>query len=113
MPHNDPVRDFRFALGKSASDILVAMEEQDIVGSIMVGHDGHRGWFYYVAVDPERRLHGTGRALVQAAEAWLKERHVVKAHLMIRETNVAVMRFYERIGYELMPRIAMQKWLKE
>ena len=108
---NDPVQDFRFALGKPASDILLA-ELDSIVGAIMVGHDGHRGWLYYVAVAPAQRRQGIGRMLVEAAEGWLKQRGVPKAHLMVRETNHQVAAFYERIGYEPMPRINMQKWLK-
>ena len=109
VPHNDPVADFRFALGKPNSDIFVL---DDVSGSAMVGHDGHRGWLYYVAVAPNRRRQGLGRALVIAAEAWLKERGVPKAHLMVRETNQAVADFYKHLGYDPMPRINMQKWLK-
>ena len=107
--YNDPVADFRFARGKPNSDILVL---DDVSGSVMVGHDGHRGWLYYVAVAPDRRRQGLGRALVAAAEAWLKGRGVPKAHLMVRETNQAVADFYKRLGYDRMPRINMQKWLK-
>jgi ribosomal protein S18 acetylase RimI-like enzyme len=79
----------------------------------MVGHDGHRGWMYYVAVDPGMRRQGVGRALVQAGEEWLRERGVPKVHLMVRETNNAVVEFYARIGYDPMPRYNMQKWLKQ
>ena len=111
VAYNDPVADFRFALGKPGSDILVA-EEARILGAIMVGHDGHRGWLYYVAVDPALRRRGIGRALVAAAEHWLAERGVPKVHLMVRETNQTVTEFYRRIGYGLMPRTTMQKWLK-
>lgn len=109
VPYNDPAADFRFALGKTNSDVLVL---DDLRGSVMVGHDGHRGWLYYVAVAPDRRRQGLGRALVEAAEAWLKQRGVPKAHLMVRETNQAVAAFYQRLGYDVMPRVSMQKWLK-
>jgi len=110
-PYNDPHADFRFALGKPGSDILLA-ETDGIIGAVMVGHDGHRGWLWYVAVDPARQRQGIGRALVAAAELWLKQRGVPKVHLMVRETNEAVTAFYSRMGYDLMPRINMQKWLK-
>jgi ribosomal protein S18 acetylase RimI-like enzyme len=108
-PYNDPATDFRFALGKSNSDVLVT---EDLAGSVMVGHDGHRGWLYYVAVAPSRQRQGVGRMLVRAAEQWLTGRGVPKVHLMVRETNAAVTAFYQRLGYEPMPRINMQKWLK-
>lgn len=87
VSHNDPATDFRFARGGPSSDVLVATDgERRIAGSAMVGHDGHRGWLYYVAVE---------------------------AQLMVRETNGEVVRFYQRIGYEPMPRINLQKWLKK
>ena len=111
--YNDPSADFRFARDKPASDILVAQEGGEIVGSVMVGHDGHRGWLYYVAVAPARQRQGLGRALVQAGEEWLRDRGVPKVHLMVRETNTAVVEFYARIGYDPMPRTNMQKWLKQ
>jgi ribosomal protein S18 acetylase RimI-like enzyme len=108
--YNNPVKDFRFALGKPGSDVLVA-EAEGIVGSVMVGHDGHRGWFYYVAVAPAQQRKGIGRALVQAAEAWLRQHGVAKAQLMVRETNRDAAAFYKRLGYDPMPRINMQRWL--
>ena len=59
-----------------------------------------------------RRRQGLGRTLIAAAETWLKERGVPKVHLMVRETNQAVAAFYRGIGYDPMPRINLQKWLK-
>jgi ribosomal protein S18 acetylase RimI-like enzyme len=111
VPYNDPAKDFRFALGKPASDVLVA-EDGAILGSVMVGHDGHRGWIYYLAVAPARQRQGLGRALVTAAEQWLSQRGIAKLNLMVREHNHAVAAFYEKLGFEIMPRINMQKWLK-
>jgi ribosomal protein S18 acetylase RimI-like enzyme len=112
--YNDPNSDFRFAFGKPSSDVLVAVNDAGkIIGSIMVGHDGHRGWLYYVSVDPSYRNQGIGRSLVEASEQWLTERDVAKVHLMVRETNAQVVPFYQRIGYDLMPRINKQKWLKK
>src|SRR3954452_24331989 len=85
--YNDPSKDFHFALAKEGSDILVGLDpEQTIVGSVMVGHDGHRGWIYYVASDPNYRNQGIGRSMVEAAEQWLKNKGVVKIMLLVRET---------------------------
>jgi ribosomal protein S18 acetylase RimI-like enzyme len=109
VPYNDPATDFRFALGKANSDILVT---DDLSGSVMVGHDGHRGWLYYLAVAPQSRRQGVGRMLVAAAEQWLAARSIPKVQLMVREQNHAVQAFYEKLGFDLMPRINMQKWLK-
>lgn len=68
------------------------------VGTVMVGHDGHRGWLYYLAVDPARRRAGTGRALVEGAERWLAA-HVPKVQLMVRADNPDAVGFWARLGY--------------
>lgn len=113
VAHNDPVADFRFAKRGSNSDVLVGVDESGkIAGSVMVGHDGHRGWVYYVAAAPGARKQGVGRRMMDAAENWLRERNVPKMQLMIRETNTPVADFYERIGYQAEPRVVMSKWLK-
>ena len=110
--YNDPAADFRFARAGACSDVLVGEDEAGrVAGSVMVGHDGHRGWLYYVASTPRSRGSGIGRQMVQAAEAWLRRRGVAKAQLMVRETNTAVVSFYERLGYEVAPRTVMGKWL--
>jgi len=111
VPHNPPEADFDFALGKESSDILVACHGDAIIGTVMVGHDGHRGWMYYLAADPGRRHQGIGAALVTAAENWLRRRGVRKIQLMVRDTNQGVLDFYRRIGYDASPVTVMQRWL--
>jgi ribosomal protein S18 acetylase RimI-like enzyme len=114
VSYNDPAADFRFARAKSNSDVLVGVDGvSTVVGSVMVGHDGHRGWLYYVAAHPERRGEGIGRAMTRAAEDWLRARKIAKAMLMVRETNTQVTDFYAGDGYETVPRLVMQKWLTE
>ena len=49
--------------------------------------------------------------MVEAAEDWLRARGVVKAQLMVRETNTKVVSFYEKLGFEETPRVVMAKWL--
>ena len=67
----------------------------------MVGHDGHRGMLYYVAVEPMQQGRGIGKATVRAAEAWLKERGVWKINILVRSENEEIKRFYEGLGYEI------------
>lgn len=111
--YNDPGADFRLANAGSESSVLVAEEATGlIVGTVMVGHDGHRGWLYYVATDPSCREKGVGRALIAAGERWLRDRQIAKVQLMVREANAAVVPFYARLGFEETPRIVMAKWLK-
>ena len=110
-PHNDPNADFRLARGGAASDVLVARDADAIVGAVMVGHDGHRGWIWYLAADAARRRAGIGRALVAAAEAWLRTRGIRKLQLMIRSENAGVVEFYRRLGFEETPRVVMARWI--
>ena len=111
VPHNDPRADFEFALGKRNSDVLVGTQTGKIVASAMVGHDGHRGWVYYVAVDPDHQHSGFGAAIMTAAEDWLKERGVRKVQLMVRDSNAVAQGFYHAIGYEISPVAVLAKWL--
>jgi ribosomal protein S18 acetylase RimI-like enzyme len=111
-PYNDPVADFRFAKAGPCSDVLVAVDDVgEVAGSVMVGHDGHRGWIYYVAAHPTSRSKGVGRSMVRAAENWLRQRGVGKVQLLVRETNAKVVSFYEHLGFEVAPRVVMSRWL--
>lgn len=109
VPHNDPYEDIRFCRRSPNADILLGFDGGDLAAAAMVGHDGHRGWYYYVGVHPESRKAGLGRAIMEAAEGWLSERGVAKAQLMIRPTNAAVRDFYQRLGYAEEPRLVMAK----
>ena len=110
--YNPPAVDIAFCRASPNSELFVAVADDGaLVASAMAGHDGHRGWLYYVAVDPAMRGTGLGREIVAHGEAWLKSLGVRKVNLMIRETNTAVRAFYERVGYRVEPRTTMARWL--
>jgi len=77
----------------------------------MVGHDGHRGWVYYVAIDPDNQGKGFGRAIMSAAEDWLRQAGIAKLQLMVRPDNKKVQAFYESLDYDEQKRIIYAKWL--
>ncbi len=110
-PWNDPRDDIARARGSMEAVILVADRDGVIVGSVMVGHDGHRAWVYYVAVAPDQQGGGLGRRLVKAAEIWAAATGMQKMHLLVRPGNEKVRGFYESIGYGEQPRVMMAKWL--
>ena len=93
--------------------LYVGAEDDRLIASIMVGHEGHRGWLYKLAVLPEFHGKGLGRDLVQQAERWLVARGVPKVNLMIRDTNIKVREFYQRLGYEVAARTVMERWLNK
>ncbi|MBK8462318.1 MAG: GNAT family acetyltransferase [Nigerium sp.] len=103
-PWNDPVSDFTRALGGPSSTVLGLRASGDgasLLGTVMVGGDGHRGWVYYLAVRPELQGQGLGRVLMHAADDWLRERDLPKIQLMVRRGNDGVVAFYERLGYAI------------
>jgi GNAT superfamily N-acetyltransferase len=93
---NDPVEDLRRALGGPTSAVLAGLEDDALLASAMVGHDGHRGWAYHLAVRPDVRGHGHGRAIMSACKVWLRERNVPKLNLMIRADNAEARAFTRR-----------------
>ncbi|WP_338668443.1 GNAT family acetyltransferase [Pseudodesulfovibrio methanolicus] len=90
----------------------VAEDGGDVLGTIMAGYDGHRGWIYSLAVARDRRGHGLGSRLLNHALAALKARGCVKVNLQIHESNEAVRRFYEAHGFTAEPRLSMGKVLE-
>lgn len=108
-PWNDPYKDIQFARDSENSTVLVGVFEERVVAAVMVGHDGHRGVLYYLAVDPAFQKRGFGKATVAAAEAWLRERGVWKINLMVRSENEKAGRFYERLGYAVNPVLSFGK----
>lgn len=98
-PWNDAYQDIAFARATPHAEVLVLAEAAGLVGAVMVGHDGHRGTVYYLGVDPDHAGTGRGRALMTAAEDWLRARGVWKINLLVRASNAAVIGFYEALGY--------------
>lgn len=111
-PWNDPAQDIALCLQTASSTLLVGVCAERVIGSVMAGSDGHRGWLYYLAIDPAFRRRGFARELVRRAEEWLMRQGVRKVELMIRERNRAARDFYERIGYGVESRLLMSRWLE-
>ena len=91
--------------------MLVALEGVGVVGSVMAGYEGHRGWISRIAVLRAHRRERIGQALLLEAEKRLAALGCIKINLQVLETNSAVVRFYEEAGYEIEPRISMSKRL--
>ena len=110
-PWNDPHADIALARRRDNSTVLVGREGEAIVATVMVGHDGHRGWVYYVAVDPGSQKRGFGRIIMAAAEDWLRAAGISKLQLLVRRENAQANAFYGSLGFELSTSVMFQKWL--
>lgn len=109
--HNEPNLVIERKLAVDDGLFWVAADGDAVVGSIMAGYDGHRGWLYSLAVLPDCRGGGLGSVLVKTAEVALADRGCVKINLQIIESNAAVKAFYESLGYTVEPRVSMGKRL--
>ena len=108
---NNPAADIALARKEANSTILLGRDGNDLVASVLVGHDGHRGWVYYVTVEPDQRFNGHGRTIMDAAQNWLRGRGIEKLQLMVRGDNAKVHAFYQSIGYFEQDRVVFAKWL--
>ena len=108
-PWNDPHADLAFARRGPHCTVLVGLRAAQVAASAMVGEDGHRGWVYYVATHPDHQGGGVGRAMMDAAEAWLRARGVWKMQLLVRGDNIGAKGFYERLGYRDTGTTCLQK----
>ena len=98
-PWNDPHLDIERKKSVQRDLFLVAVDGERIVGAGMAGYDGHRGWVNYLAVRPDARQVGIGRALMSAFESRLLALGCPKVNLQVRAGNDAVLAFYARLGY--------------
>jgi ribosomal protein S18 acetylase RimI-like enzyme len=112
-PHNRPILAIDKKLAHNDGLFFVAVEEMKVVGTIMAGYDGHRGWIYSVAVAESHRRRGFGSQLVHHAEKMLTQLGCLKINLQIAEGNESVAAFYETLGYRIERRVSMGKKIAE
>lgn len=106
---NQPGEYIRRKLAVQRELFLVGAVGGGVVATVLAGYDGVRGWVYHLAVVPEHRRHGFGRAMMAAAEDRLRAFGCAKINLQILRSNAEVVRFYEHIGYGIEDRISMGK----
>ena len=110
---NDPALDIERKLSVQRELFLVASSEGDLVGTVMCGYDGHRGWVYNVAVSPRHRRGGIGAELMRRSEDELRKLGCAKLNLQVRAENDAAVAFYASLGYVVEDRVSMGKRLTE
>jgi ribosomal protein S18 acetylase RimI-like enzyme len=82
------------------TEIGSGLDGDEVVGSVMGGYDGHRGWLYYLATAETHRGLGVGAALVTEVETLLLAMGCPKVQLMVRPDNARARGFYDTLGYE-------------
>jgi ribosomal protein S18 acetylase RimI-like enzyme len=110
-PRNAPARMIDGALAVRPESLLVAEIDGALVGAVIAGFDGVRGWIYHLAVAPAHRRRGIATRLMRGAEAALRARGCSKINLQVRPTNESVVAFYRALGYQVEERLSMGRAL--
>jgi ribosomal protein S18 acetylase RimI-like enzyme len=96
---NSPGRDIDRKLAVDPDNLLILELDGDVIGSVMVGYEGHRGWINYLAVHPDHQRQGFARQLMDEAERRLRHLGCPKINLQVRAGNTGALAFYARIGF--------------
>ena len=112
-PQNDPKKDIERKLKVNPELFLVGLIDGKVAATVMGNYDGHRGWIYYLGVDPALQRKGLGRRIVDAVEKKLRAKGCPKINLQVRKDNLNAVKFYERIGFKTDEVIGMGKRLVE
>lgn len=99
VPWNDPLRDIDRKKKHQPELFLVGQINNRLIASVMGGYDGHRGWIYYLAVDPDYRQRGFGSLIIKEVEARIKKTGCAKINVMVRKSNQEIADFYSKHGY--------------
>lgn len=113
VPHNDPDQDIDRKMAVGDGLFLAADISGRIVGTVMGGYDGVRGWIYSLAVHPDHQRHGHGQTLITAIEEALAAQGCHKINLQVRAGNKPAEAFYSAIGYEVEDRVSFGKRLQK
>ena len=110
-PHNDPDVSIGLKTAYDPEFLLVAVDGSRVVGTVMGGYDGHRGWIYSLAVDENERHRGIGTEMIEEVVRRLMARGCLKVNLQVMPDNEGVVRFYQELGFSVEDRLSMGKRL--
>lgn len=96
---DDSEEGIRRYLERNPDTCFVAEEGAEVVGAILAGHDGRRGYIYHTAVAPARQRQGIGAKLADAAVTAMRSAGINKAALVVFVRNEAGNAFWERMGF--------------
>lgn len=110
-PHNDPATVIRLKRQVDDGLFFVACRDGQVIGTVMGGYDGHRGWVYSLAVAPQARRQNIATQLMRHVEGVLAQRGCLKVNLQVLASNAQVVAFYRKLGYAVEERVSMGKLL--
>jgi len=100
VAEGDDRETIRRFLGQNPGLSRIAMDGAVIVGAVLCGHDGRRGYVYHLAVDPTYRGRGVGRRLIDECLAGLKRIGLERANILVANDNPRGREFWKSCGWE-------------
>ena len=110
---NNPKQDIERKMKVHPELFLVGLIDGRVGASAMGGYEGHRGWVYYLGVDPDCQRRGLGRRMMDAVEKRLLETGCPKINIQVRDGNSQALNFFSNIGYNTEDRVSLGKRLIE
>ncbi len=108
---SDTVEGLVRKLARDPELFLLAVQDGELVGTVLGSYDGRRGWINRLAVRSDWRGKGLADRLMAEVERRLVALGCEKVNLLIEPENGALQAYYERLGYSVDPLIFMEKWL--
>ena len=99
VPQNDPIEDIQKKLDFQPGLFFITLLKNKVIGTVMTGYDGHRGWLYYLAVLPEYQKKGIGKSLIKEGLSLLKELGG-QGCALVGDPN-----YYNRFGFKNYPEL--------
>jgi N-acetylglutamate synthase len=97
---DDSIDGIRRYLKRNPGMSFVARENGQVVGAVLSGHDGRRGYLHHLAVAATHQKKGIGKALVERVMARLKAAGILKCHIFVFGDNDAGQRFWKHLGWK-------------
>ncbi len=99
----------RFLARNPDCSAVVETPAGSVVGAALCGHDGRRGFLYHLAVHPDERGHGLGRALVAHCAAALRAARIARVSIHVFANNVDGAEFWQKLGWRVRTDLAVQQ----
>ena len=109
---SDPKKDIARKMKVNPEWFLVGESDGQVIATCMVGYEGHRAWINLLAVAPAHQRGGCGNALLTEAERLMRAVGCPKINLLVRTSNVAVIAFYQRLGFKVDEVVGLGKRLE-
>jgi len=110
---SDTKEEVNVMLNKNPDLSLIAKIDEKIIGVVMGGFDGRRGYVHHLAIDPKYQKKGYGKLLMNELIERFQKKRVHKVHLFIEKHNKDVIAFYNKLGWDIRSDLIMMSFIPD